>query len=179
MAKRKTRKFLSNKILLIVAALIIVGIGAALYFNSRSPTNSGSGTKNAPTTAPYVNLQPATEQEKQQSQAAKDAIAAQQNQTPASSSGKKQVTPVIAHADGSSVSAYVGGVLEDGGTCTATFTKGSTVKTFTSQASANVSYTTCGAMTVTGLTSGAWQLVVSYSSSTSAGSSQPQTVNIY
>lgn len=183
MAKRKSRKssrkFLPKKILLIATAvLFVVAVGAAyLFTRSTSPSN----TQNKPKPNPYVNLNPATSQEKQQSQSAKDAIVAQQDQQaqkPGDSTvTKTPVTPVITHADSSVVNAYVSGLFEDGGTCTATFTQGSITKTFNSTAFANVSYTSCPPIHVSGLDSGSWVLVLRYSSSSASGSSASQPVN--
>jgi len=177
--KRATSKSSVKRLLIVGLALVVVASGVSWALSRHTNSNATPATPTRKKPGTYVNLNPPTADEKKASDDAKAAIAQRESQNAAiSTSGKKSVSPTIVHADGSGVSAYVGNILEDGGTCTATFTKDSIVKTFTSQASANVSYTTCGSMPVSGLTPGAWQLIVSYSSSTSAGSSQPQTVNI-
>jgi hypothetical protein len=182
MAKRKSKKVLSKKLLLIGTALLLVVAAGAAYHFTRSSSPAPSTSQNKPNPNPYVNLNPATDQEKQQSQNAKDAIVAQQDQQaqkPADSSGAKAaVTPVITHADSTVVNGYVSGVFENGGTCTATFTKSGDTKSFTSAGFENVSYTSCPPIHVSGLGSGSWALILNYSSSTSSGSSASQTVNV-
>ena len=186
MAKRKSKKlsrrFLSKKLLLIGAALLLVVAAGATYHFTRSSNPSPSTTQNKPKIAPYVNLNPATDQQKQQSQNAKDAIVAQQDQQAqkaADTSGAKSaVTPVITHADSSVVNGYISGVFEDGGTCTATFTENGDTKSFTSAGFENVSVTNCPPIHLSGLSSGSWTLVLSYSSSTASGSSASQTVSV-
>lgn len=174
--KRPIRRRKITKGQLLTAGAVAIVLLAGVYLWAR-PSNNQPAAVTSGNNGSYVNLNPATEQERQQSQAAKDAVTSQQNQTQASSSGKKQVTPTITHADATSVSAYVSGVFEDGGTCTAIFTQGATTKTFTSTAFANVSYTSCAPIKVSGLASGTWTVVVSYNSSAATGQSQQQTVS--
>ena len=78
------------------------------------------------------------------------------------------------------VDGYVQQVVEDGGTCTLTLTKGGASATASRPATADVSSTSCGALTVPAdqLSSGTWSAVVSYASSTSQGSSAPLDVQV-
>jgi len=127
-----------------------------------------------------------TNQEQQDTQAHKDELAQQNQQpTPVPSSGKKSVTPQITSVNPGppvSIHAFVSGIFENTGTCTATFTKaGYTSVVKASAASAGATTTDCAAITVASTefpAAGAWTLVLSYSSPTSEGSSASQTVTI-
>ena len=78
------------------------------------------------------------------------------------------------------VGGYVAGVLEDGGTCTATLTQGARSVTGTSQGSADARTTACPEIQVPGssLGSGTWTVVLSYDSSRGSGEAQPVTVQV-
>ncbi len=165
---RWSRRTTLLALLLIVATAAIAWL--ALHHKKAALTNT--------TTPGYVNLNPATNTEKQDSQNAKDAIVNQQNQPSNSTGGSRQVSPFITSASASQVKAYVSGVVEDGGSCTATFTQGYITKTFTSTAAANATNTVCAPISVSGLTAGSWSVVVSYSSATASGSSAAVTVKV-
>jgi hypothetical protein len=78
------------------------------------------------------------------------------------------------------VSAFLGGVLEDGGTCTLTLTKDGASQTASTAGTADVSTTICGLLSVpdAGLTPGTWSAVVTYDSSATTGSSDPVQVTV-
>ncbi len=171
----KRINFNSRKFLLIsTAAVVIVTAAGYLYYRNRNSVNpvppATTGANNVDT-----NLAPATAEEKQEAADNKDRIIQQQQQaqqqTNNPSTGKKTVTVIVTGTTGT-VNAYVQGVIEDGGTCTATFTQGSQVVTATSTGFANVSVTNCPPITPpAATTSGSWNVVVSYSSTTSTGAS--------
>jgi hypothetical protein len=130
MAKKSRRKLHSRfnkKTLLIVLAVLIALAGLAYA------RNSDSGTSYNPPTTPSangnksdVNYNPPTVQEKKDTEAYKQNLGNPPPPPPTTNSGKVQVTPIITSQDGSSsydARAYVPGVFEDGGTCTATATK--------------------------------------------------------
>ncbi len=156
-----------------LAVLAVIGLGAYLivrHYHKSAPV---------PVTTTGVNLAPATEQEKQESAQSKENLSqpssSTQPSTPSQTSSKKQVNVVITHAGADSVNAYVTGVFEDGGTCSATFTQGSTTVNRTSNGFANVSYTQCAPITPNLPNAGSWSVVVSYSSTAAEGKSQAQT----
>jgi hypothetical protein len=159
-----------KKIAIVVVALAVVaGAGAVVHhFTTDAIKTTPSGVK----------LTPPTADEKASGDQTKDQIVAKQNATPTptpiSSNGKKQVTPVISYAGADRLNAYVTGVLEDGGTCTATFTQGTSVVSRTSNGFSNVSYTQCAPITPN-LPAGSWSVVVTYSSTTAEGTSQAQS----
>ena len=78
------------------------------------------------------------------------------------------------------VNAFVSGVIEDGGTCTAALTLGSTTRTVTAPAAADATTTGCTPMIVPGdqLSAGDWQAVVTYTSATAEGRSPATGVTV-
>lgn len=85
---------------------------------------------------------------------------------------------ILAAATTSETRGYVSNVLEDGGTCTATYTKGSTKVTGTSTGFVDVNKTTCAPIPISGLSRGDWVVVLSYKSATASGASQAITLNV-
>ena len=178
MALNRTRKnfFKRNWLLLTLVLLLVVGTGAWLIHSHGSTTKVGTTADGK-----QVNLDPATKADKQDSESHKDALAnkTDDSSTAGTSSGKAQVSPVITNASDQEVNAYISGVFEDGGTCTATLTKGSKVVTKTSTGFKNVSYTSCPPIDVDGsLDNGTWSVVVSYSSSSADGKSATKTIEV-
>ncbi len=90
------------------------------------------------------------------------------------------MTVVITAQSSSSVNAYVSGVIEDGGACTATFTKDGSNFSNSSASIANVSYTQCAPIRpdTNKLSSGTWKVTVSYKSETAEGVSTPATFEV-
>ncbi|MCX6727360.1 MAG: hypothetical protein NTX11_00915 [Candidatus Saccharibacteria bacterium] len=177
--KSSTRK----KSILILIALVLIGglVGGGLYLRNRNTQK----TSDSPRVA-TINYAPATPNEKQESNDVKDKIVAQQKNNPAPSpgtnppnEGKKSVTPTITNTNGS-INAFVSGVFEEGGVCTATFTKGSSTLSKTSVGFQNVSYTQCAPMDLGSgfLSPGVWNVTVSYASATAAGASASQTMEV-
>ncbi|MCU1475685.1 MAG: hypothetical protein JWQ64_378 [Subtercola sp.] len=84
-------------------------------------------------------------------------------------------------ADGGiSVSAFVPEIVESGGTCTITATSGAATATASFPANASATTTDCGSNTLASstLTTGAWNVVVSYSSPASSGASAVTVVEV-
>lgn len=78
------------------------------------------------------------------------------------------------------VNAFVGGLVEDGGTCTLTLSRGADTRTAAVPGSADAATTICAPMTVPAdqLGSGTWQARVTYSSATAMGASEPVEVSV-
>lgn len=78
------------------------------------------------------------------------------------------------------VGALVPGVVEQGGTCVATATKGAATRTVTGAATATAQSTGCEPLRIAGpgLTSGRWKVVVEYTSARSHGVSAARTVEV-
>lgn len=178
MAKRKPRNFLviRNRILVFITAFLLLAAGALAIKALNQSTKSGAGSGGS-----YVNLNPPTEEEKQQPEARKDELGQPSSPPPVPTpSGKKAVTPIITNASQEQINTYVPGIFEEGGTCKATLTKGSKTVTKTSAGFENVSYTSCTPMNLSGsLTEkGTWSLVVSYSSASAEGKSAATLVEV-
>jgi hypothetical protein len=75
---------------------------------------------------------------------------------------------------------FVGGVVEDGGVCTLTLTKGDATATGRKQALADASTTACGEVTVPGdqLSAGTWTAVLTYASPGHTGTSEAVDVEV-
>ena len=78
------------------------------------------------------------------------------------------------------VGGYVTGVVEDGGVCTLTLTKGGRTVTGSTNALPDASTTACGAVTVPGdqVSAGTWQAVLSYSSAGHSGTAEAVDVEV-
>jgi hypothetical protein len=170
--------------LLTTAALAVVGGG--IYVNShgndKTATRGPMATKSSQPTADQksqINYDPPTDEEKAQANAKSSAIQQANNDKNSQPSGnKRSVTPVITSIEGGTVRGYVSGVVEDGGTCTATFTQaGKATVTATSQGIGNASTTNCTPITAQ-LSSGKWQVSLSYSSATSQGTSSVKDIQL-
>jgi cytoskeletal protein RodZ len=175
--KRKNKLTKLSKSLVIVVLVLVLGVGAyALLHNKQNGSSSSSNKSGNSSPNSNINYGPPTDAEKQETQSHKDELS--QNNPPSpppTSSGKKAVTPVITSATHSQINAYVPGIFEDGGTCTATLTKGSNKITKSSQGFANVSYTSCVPIDVSA-SGGTWTITVVYNSKTAEGSSQATQV---
>lgn len=131
-----------------------------------------------------INLNPPSQQEKAETEKFKDSTIENQNpsnSTPTLSSDKKNsVIPTITNATDRVVNSLVSSIFEEGGTCTATFTKNSEILTKTSVGFQNVSYTQCAPMNLEAgfLNTGKWTVVVKYVSDKSEGSSNPQIIEV-
>jgi len=173
MKKYKLKSKNKSKNLLITALIVLLIIGVALFAYVRRQNNSTSLTDSTTTPPSDINLSPPTEEEKMAAEQRKDELV---QPTPPDNgsqpSGKKQVAVVITQATADSINAYVSGVLEDNGTCTATLTKGGQTITRTSAGFSDVNTTNCTPIKPEFPSSGKWSVTVSYSSSTSEGESK-------
>jgi hypothetical protein len=161
----------STKIIisLAVVALIVAGLAGLFVIRNRDnklTTSSGNqGTRFAPP----------TEEEKKEADANKEALVENQKQLHDSSSSptqSRQASLVITEATSSGVRAYITGVFEDGGICTATATKAGQSVIKTSAGFKNVSYTQCAPMDWgSALGVGSWKIQVSYKSTSSEATS--------
>ena len=107
----------------------------------------------------------------------------QNNPPDANTSTQKSVKPLITSwgqtSSGVEVSAYVPNVIEDGGTCTLTLTKGDKQVSAKRKGISNVSTTSCGTLFIEEeLSAGTWQATVSYSSTKAKGVSNPIDITI-
>jgi hypothetical protein len=172
----KKRVFIGTIIL-----VLVVASGTLFAFNKDSGNLPEKGTEKED-----VNNSPPTKEEKDQAEKHKEDISQPtSNNTSTTDTGKKRASVVITNTNQSdqdvTVIAYVQGVFENIGSCTATLSKGSEVVRKNSEAFADASTTNCAPFIVQKSefsSSGEWKLVVSYSSPTSEGSSQEKSLTI-
>lgn len=180
----KNKKLTNKKSILILTAVVLIAASVGAYFAFiKKDSQTGSNTPGVVDSG--INMEPATDVEKQETEQHKKDIEAANNNKPASGSGKKQVTPVVTYASQNgqtvTINAFVSGVVEDGGTCMAVFTRGNLRVTKTSQAFANANSTNCAPTFIDSSefsSKGVWELTLSYSSATASGVAQPQAVSI-
>jgi hypothetical protein len=178
--KQKKSNNKNKKLLWLGAAGVLVS-AALLVWLWPSHEQAETGAKSASTASSGsggINYGPPTAAEKQESQNAKSQDVNNNNNQPASTqNGKQQVQIQVISATISQVRANVIGVFENGGKCTAVFTRNSESHSFSSSGITSVSYTQCEPINVTGVSGSGWTVVVSYSSSAAAGQSKPMSVN--
>lgn len=170
-----------NRKTLLIAGLVVLAVGAAgtfVYMRNRSETEP-AGQPTSP-----INYDPPTPEEEAESQARKQAKQEEQNQ-PESSANKRQVIPVVANAAQSNnevfVSGYVSNIVEEGGSCTYSFVKGTTTFTKTTEGFVNVGNTNCTPLTLTTQDfgqKGTWQVTLTYNSESAHGVSQPKELEV-
>lgn len=174
-SKNKDKKSLPV-VLLLVAILVLAGVASGGYVlvarHKKDPTNT-------------INFNPPTKQEKASGNQQKQAdIERQQVDTTSPSQTSSAVLHIVdasQYQDQIEVRGYTGDVYEDGGTCTATFTKDSKTVTGTSKAFKDATTTQCTPIDIPRSnfpSAGVWNLVVSYSSTNNKGTSEPQQVTI-
>lgn len=175
---KRPRRFFRRKWLVLLLVVAIAGGVAWAATRPDEPAAKTTGqTATSQATKPgksKVNLEPPTDE---QQNAARD----QNSQVPVvNSDGRKAVTPVITEASASEVRAFVNGVIEDGGTCTATYSHGGDVITASSKGLSDAGHTTCGPMRPPGPVniSGDWSVTVTYSSSGYYGKSEAKTFRV-
>jgi cytoskeletal protein RodZ len=177
--KNLKRSWFSDRRLWLVGLAIVLA-GGLLFWGLKSG-NSGDNALDLETGKSGIRYEPPTDEEKQQAEDHKDDLAQQNNNpapAPSTPNAKKSVTPVITNVDNSGLRGYVPGVIEDGGTCTATAKSGSATVTKTSSGFANVSYTQCAPITWDSqLASGTWEFTLSYQSAKAEGQ-YSQTKNL-
>jgi hypothetical protein len=166
--KRSRTQSVALKVMLIAGVVMLLTAGGyGVWRQSRNAPLPGAGEQTN-----QINYDPPTEEEKQAAEDTKQDI--DPSPTPPTPAGSlRSVTPTITFADRNGASAYVTGVFEDGGTCTATFTHGGDKITATSEGFQNASYTSCAPLKLASPINiqGDWNVSVSYASKTAAGTS--------
>jgi len=182
---KQNHRINQNKIVIFTICGIVT-LAALSFFAYKmlvKPNTNQISNPGTDTSVNDINMEPATEEEKQQAEDHKDDLVKQQETeaNPKPAGQKKQVSPSISSADQTMISVFVSGVFEDGGTCTATITgPGNTIKK-TSVGFANASYTSCEPIFLSRSDfskSGTWSVSVAYSSSTADGTSANREFNV-
>lgn len=182
----KIQKSPRTLLMLIVLLIVVAGLSAFLYLQSR---NGDSLDNDQAASGEVTNLSPPTEQEKKESADNKSRLSKDEDASKpkpnTSSDGKIAVTPIIQFASQNNakieVSSYVPGIFEDDGTCTANFSKdGKTVlEAVKAQKEGNATY--CPLIVLDSSefqTKGEWVVSVTYSSLRYSGSSTQKKVDV-
>ena len=180
----KTKR-LSKKSLLIVLATTLVVAGGAFALLKTTPDKPVTAT----TGSDGINYGPATSAEKKEAEQNKKQVeqrVAIQNQAPGNNNSKQRtVQPVIVDANQYNevieVSAYVPGVVESGGTCTATLQSGDSRIIRAVPGVADATTTRCPIFSIKRSelpTGGSWKATVSYTSVAAAGTSEPRMFGV-
>lgn len=173
-----TKKGLQKKFVVsFVFAFLLIGSFVSIYLYRNRGSNSLPNNIDQ-----TVNYAPATAAEKKEAEDNKDRIVKMETQTknsPSSTIEKTAVKPIITNTTGS-INAYISGIFEKDGTCTAIFTKGSIQLTKTAAGFQNVSYTQCAPIALDPgyLSPGSWTVLVKYTSEKSDGSSDSQIIEV-
>lgn len=168
--------------LLAVALLVLISVG--VYAAQRRQTADSPAPTITAKDGKKVTLAPPTKQEKQEVEDHKSELAKNAAASSSASATQTKTSSVIITSPSSSnpsqygVRAYVSGVFEEGGTCTATATQGGASISKTSLGFGNVSYTQCAPIDWDSpLGVGRWSIAVSYKSATTS-SSQSVTIEV-
>jgi uncharacterized protein YxeA len=158
-------------VITLLVVLLIAGGGYFAWHQNHKPKPLGVGE---------VNYGGPTEAEKKEAEDHKKQLEKDQHNSQSSGNAAQNATVVITYLSSSEARGYITNVLEDGGTCTITLTKGSSKVTASSTGIMDVNKTTCGPMSISPgqLTSGDWTAVLSYTSSKANGSSAPQKLSV-
>lgn len=171
---KKTRKL--QPIFFVCILLITLAILGGFYYKS---TKNSVNEANEVNTEGQINLSPPTEEEKNEVEKTKQKIVEKNEALQQNPERPKDLSVTITSANSTSVYAQVSGIIEDGGVCTATFTKGQVNIKGKSNSISNVSYTQCAPIKpASSLSPGKWKLVVTYESSTGTASSDPYNIEV-
>jgi hypothetical protein len=163
-------------IVILIAVLMLIGIPIFVLERTNTINLIQDGT-NVPSEEDGINYGPPTEEDKKSTEDHKDDIVKNQDSqgqsgNNGSSTTKKAVKPVIGSVSSTDVRTIIPEVIENGGTCTATFTRaGQATVTKSATAVANAQNTICN-VSFSGTPVGTgWKVTVLYQSSTSEGTS--------
>lgn len=179
-----------NKALIIIAATLVViaSIATLTYAKKWWPFNEPVNH-----IVEGIDYGPPTDEEVEHSQdAKKDMLEEDQNNTTGNESGNENTTSLkkvsvgVSHSDvingNVEIRAFISGVIEGTGTCSATLTQsGAKSVTRSSKAFVDASTSQCAPILIPlneFEKTGSWSLVVTYKSPSSQGSSEKITVNI-
>jgi hypothetical protein len=183
MIKRNEKQ--NKKTLVVVILVIVLASGGAFLVSKRRQKPSENNIPLS-TTSETIKYEEATNQEKTETEEFKNNQIEEQDQPSqqAQTGQKTAVSPVILSAsisgDQAQLRSFVQGVVEDGGTCSYTFSKDS--ETIQKQVSgfANVSSTNCSPLDFpkSELTKGTWKVSLKYSSTKAEGVSGVMTLEV-
>jgi hypothetical protein len=172
----KWRLFISRRIWVLVAIVLLLTVLALIRLKNNPSLTPSNDVPSKPNDISYT---PPSEEEKAETEEHKKNLANNQPPSPSIVGEKKQVSPIITVLSSNEIRAYVPGVFEDGGNCTAVLSKGNEIISKNSTGFQDVNKTTCGPISLVGeLSMGAWTVIVKYLSPTAEGQSQPTTLEV-
>lgn len=169
-------------VIVIVATVVLVLVGAVTSYYIAKPDQPV--VKSGPRTINDVDYSEPTAEEEQAGDAQKKTQEARDelNKLPPPTAASVSIVDSSQYGDMFEIRAYISNIFEDGGICTATFSKeGAATVTQSATAAASATTTHCQTIDVPVSTfsdKGAWQLVISYQSDTASGATNPKTVTI-
>lgn len=185
--RKKPRLNRKAIVLVITAALIVVGALISvwlLFINKPTPRQQTKSPINT------TNLDPPTPEEQQEAEQNKSEVTKDQQKetsqtTPTQPGQKIDAKPFIVYAGQNDseieLNSYTSAVFEDGGTCTATFTKGTQTVMRSVIGFADARHTTCPPIAIPRgdfAQAGDWKVKLTYNSRTATGTSTEVTVTI-
>lgn len=161
-----------------IALLLALGLGLAFFIfatRDRSNTNSDS-----------INYGPPTSVELEETSRHKDELANDDEDASSEQQSKEMVTPFVTYwgqqsaAANFEANAYIPEVVDEGGTCSLSLSRGDDTVESKKTALPDAQSTSCGLMVIepSALASGEWEMVVHYESGKYEGSSEPITVTV-
>lgn len=186
--RQQKRQSISKKPLLLIPLLLLALVAGGLFVYLRNRSNSTKETASV-TTQPEgekIDLSPPTEEDKQNVDAHKKELGAQDKpQNPAPNTTSQTVSPVITYAgqygQDVEVAARIPGILEDGGTCKYVFSRDSLQVTKETAGLKDARDTLCTPLKVPRgefSQAGEWVVKVTYTSSANTGTSQPVKIKL-
>lgn len=183
MTRKNTRTGYGKVVFL--ALLIIAAVVFGLWWHKAHTALQTASSSNGINMTPLpAQDRPDTKKTLTQAPSSTPGSGGSSSQSGTSTSGKQQVSPVIStHSTSTTtltVNGYVQGVVEQGGTCTLQLVNGSQTVSRSKPGVLNATNTSCGRFDIplSDLSPGTWQATLSYSSSTSEGTSAPQPIII-
>lgn len=184
--KKQSKKIiLFGAVAVVLAAITGASIVAILQNQRNDVSKPASDTSEQKDT---INLDPPTKEDVKRVDDNKQSIIDREQQQatpPPTSTGKKTVIPTITYAgqygQAIEVGAYVTGIFEEGGSCTATFSKGSISFSKSVAAVRSANAVDCPVMSANASEfsqKGSWSVTVTYSSPTATGVSEAKTVEV-
>ena len=177
----KRKSTINKKIISIIVGLIVIVAGVGFVAYDRLALNRKDNSSSEQITENSINLSPPTEEEINETEEHKKNLSSERKNPGRNSQEPSSVTPIITSADQTTVRAYVSGISEDGGVCTATFSKGATSFSKQSTGFRDVNTTVCEPLHIERSEfsgGGEWTVVVSYKSSLVQGKSQEVKINV-
>lgn len=179
--KVKKSKNRSKKLGIIIALVIfIIVVSSILYVFVFNKNFFGNNTPNT-TPTQEINYNPPTSQEIKESEDIKRNTVDPQNTTQNTTKVNVIIANTFVNGSNLEIRAFIPGVVENNGTCTANLSKGSNTVTGSSKVFADATTSQCEPITIAlnkFPQSGTWSLTVSYSSEKYTGTSQAIEVQI-